>query len=82
MVVSSKRYGEYGTEASLTDINGKDEAINWSDDSEATAYSQCSLVYEDQIYFFGQVYKQICVFDFMLYKLDKDPLAPQTHVTK
>ena len=60
--MSSKRIGQYGTEASLTDINGKDEAINWSDDSEATAYGCCSLVFKDKMYLFGQVYKHIYVY--------------------
>ena len=53
LVVSSKKSGEHGTKASLNNFNGKDKTISWSDDSDATAFSMCSLIYEDQFYFLG-----------------------------
>ena len=61
LILSSKMLGEHGTKASLTNFNGKEEQVKWSDDRDATAYGHCSFIYEDQFYILGHVYNLIYI---------------------
>ena len=61
LILSSKMWGEHGTKASLTNLNGKEEQVKWSDDRDATAYGHCSFIYEDQFYILGHVYNLIYI---------------------
>ena len=55
-VIWSKAGGREGTEALLTDFNGSNDQIDWSNDIDASAYGLCSFIFEDEIYFLGQVF--------------------------
>ena len=45
----------YATYASLTDFDGRNSALQWTYDANATAYGLCSFTLEGEIYFIGQV---------------------------
>ena len=55
-VIWSKAGGRDGTDALMTDFKGSSNQIDWSNDKDASAYGLCSFLFEDQIYFLGEVF--------------------------
>ena len=46
-------YDNTPTYASITDFDGSDTSVQWTNHIDATAYSMCSFIFEDDIFILG-----------------------------
>ena len=46
-------YDNTPTHASITDFDGSDTSVQWTNHIDATAYSMCSFIFEDDIFILG-----------------------------
>ena len=58
MLILWAGYYDKPTYGSVTDFDGGKTEVEWTNHNDATAYSLCSIIFEDDIFIIGQVSKQ------------------------